>query len=69
MEFKIVKNGKEIKCEIITVFRDESNDINYIVYTDGTKDENGDYTIGGYSNGGIALENGEKILNDPYGPT
>ena len=45
MNFKIIESGKEIDCEIVTVFRDENNDINYIVYTDGTKDENGELEI------------------------
>jgi len=45
MNFKIYENGKEIECEIITTFKDENSDINYIVYTDGTKDEEGDLEI------------------------
>ena len=40
MNFKIIENGKEIICDIVLTFRDDNNDINYIVYTDGTKDEN-----------------------------
>ena len=35
MKFKVVENGIEIECEIVLTFRDENNDINYIVYTDG----------------------------------
>ena len=46
MIIKVVdENGKEIECEIITTFKDENSDINYIVYTDGTKDEEGDLEI------------------------
>lgn len=41
MNFKIIEDGKEITCNIIKTFRDEGNDINYIIYTDGTKNEDG----------------------------
>jgi len=45
MNFKIMQDGKEIICDIVLTFRDDNNDINYIVYTDGTKDENGELEI------------------------
>lgn len=45
MNFKIIDNGKEINCEIVLTFRDENNDINYIVYTDGTKDKNNELEV------------------------
>jgi len=45
MKFKVVENGKEIECEIVLTFRDENNDINYIVYTDGTKDSDGELEV------------------------
>lgn len=45
MNFRIIENGKEIECEIITIFRDDNNGINYIVYTDGTKDANNELEI------------------------
>ena len=45
MKFKVIDNEKEIECNIIKAFRDESNNINYIIYTDGTKDENNDLEI------------------------
>ena len=45
MNFKVVEDGKEINCEIILTFRDDNNDINYIVYTDGTKDKYGDLEV------------------------
>lgn len=38
MNFKIIENGKEIECKILLTFKDDSNRISYIVYTDGTKD-------------------------------
>lgn len=45
MKFKVVENEKEIECEIVLTFRDENNDINYIVYTDGTKDSDGELEV------------------------
>ena len=45
MNFKIIDNGKEIICDIVKVFRDDSNGINYIIYTDGTKDDSGELEI------------------------
>ena len=45
MNFKIIENGIEINCDILFTFRDDNNDINYIVYTDGTKDDEGDLEI------------------------
>lgn len=45
MKFKVIDNGKEIECNILFTFKDESNDINYVVYTDGTKDNDGDLKI------------------------
>lgn len=40
MEFKIIDNDKEIICNIVLTFNE--NGINYIIYQDGTKDENGE---------------------------
>ena len=45
MNFKIYEDNKEIVCNIIKIFKDDSNDINYIIYTDGTKDEDGELEI------------------------
>jgi len=45
MNFKVIENGKEIVCDVVLTFRDENNNKNYIVYTDGTKDEDGDLEI------------------------
>ncbi len=41
MDMKLIHNGEELSCDIITMFKDEINNINYVVYTDGSKDENG----------------------------
>lgn len=61
MNFKIFDNGKEIDCEILLTFRDENNDINYIVYTDGTKDNNNELEI--YASRYI-LENDNLVLKE-----
>lgn len=45
MNFKVIENDKEIICDIVLTFRDDNNDRNYIVYTDGTKDENRELEI------------------------
>lgn len=43
MDFKIIDSeGKEITCEIVTTFKNDETGITYVVYTDGTKDENGE---------------------------
>lgn len=65
MNFKIIQEGKEIVCNIVLTFRDENNDINYIVYTDGTKDENDELEI--YASRYNLVENSyilEEIEND-----
>lgn len=59
MEFKIIDNGKEIVCNIIKLFRDESNDINYVIYTDGSVDSDEKLCI--YSSRYI-FDNGEFVL-------
>ena len=45
MRFKIIQDGKEIVCNVITTFKDEKTNITYIVYTDGTKDSNGELEV------------------------
>ena len=45
MKFAIIKDGKEIEWEILFTFHDDSNDLNYIVYTDGTKDSDDELEI------------------------
>ena len=62
MEFSINdKVGYEIKCKVLFTFKDDSNDINYIVYTDGTKNELGEEEI--YSSRYV-LEDNNYILKD-----
>lgn len=45
MEFNIISDGNTITCDILFTFNDSSNNINYIVYTDGTKDDDGELKI------------------------
>ena len=59
MNFKIIDGEKEIICNILLTFKDQGNNINYIVYTDGTKDNNGD--LKNYASRYI-LENGNYVL-------
>jgi len=65
MNFKIYQDGKEITCDIILTFRDNNNDINYIVYTDGTKDSEDDLEV--YASRYVVKDNNyylEPILNE-----
>ena len=59
--FKVLSNGKEINCNVLLTFRDDNNDINYIVYTDGTLDEDNEPLI--YASRYV-LENNSYILKD-----
>lgn len=61
MNFKIIQDGKEINCEIVITFRDDNNDVNYIIYTDGTLDENNELEI--YASRYI-IEDGNYILKE-----
>lgn len=61
MNFKIIENGKEMACEVVLTFRDDNNDINYIAYTDGAKDENGELLIHASR---YIIEGKNIILND-----
>ena len=46
MTFTVVNNeGKEIKCEVLFTFDSEETGKNYIVYTDNTKDEQGNIKV------------------------
>ncbi len=38
MNFKIKDDyGREVVCNIVDIFKDESNNIKYVIYTDGSK--------------------------------
>ena len=44
--FKIIdKEGKEIECEVLFTFESEETKKNYIVYTDNTKDSEGNIKV------------------------
>ena len=45
MKFKLLEDSKEIECNIVMTFTDDTNGISYIAYTDGTKDGNGELEI------------------------
>lgn len=45
-KFKIIdKNGKEIEFEVLFTFESDETKKNYMVYTDNTKDENGNTKV------------------------
>lgn len=41
----IDKDGKEVECEVLFTFDSEETGKNYIVYTDNTKDTNGNIRV------------------------
>jgi len=41
----IDKDGKEVECEVLFTFESEETEKNYIVYTDNTKDINGNVRV------------------------
>ena len=44
--FKVIdKDGKEIEFEILFTFESDETNKNYMVYTDNTKDENGNTKV------------------------
>lgn len=46
MVFKVInEDGKEVECEALFTFQSEETNKNYIVYTDNTKDENGNTKV------------------------
>ena len=46
MTFKVTNDeGKEIECEVLFTFESDETKKNYIVYTDNTKDENGNTKV------------------------
>lgn len=60
MGFKIIVDNEEINCKIVTTFKDEKNNINYIVYQDGTRDNEG--KLENFASRFI-LKDGQYILN------
>lgn len=45
MKFNVIDEGNVISCDILFTFSDEINNVSYIVYTDGTKDNEGNNNI------------------------
>ena len=46
MTFKVFDdNGKEIECEVLFTFESDETGKNYMVYTDNTKDEEGNVKV------------------------
>lgn len=44
--FKVInKEGKEVVCEVLFTFESDETNKNYIVYTDNTKDEEGNVRV------------------------
>jgi len=43
--FILEENGKDIECEVLFRFYEEEFQKNYLVYTDNTRDENGEVNI------------------------
>lgn len=65
MNFKVIEDGKQINCNVLLTFSDDSNNINYIVYTDGTKDQNDELEI--YASRYVLKDNAyylEEIKNE-----
>ena len=46
MTFKVMSDeGKEVECEVLFTFESEETKKNYIVYTDQSKDDNGNIQV------------------------
>ena len=46
MTFKVINDeGKEVECEVLFTFESDETKKNYIVYTDNTKDEQGNIEV------------------------
>lgn len=57
MDFKVISDGNVVNCNIVMTFKE--NEINYIVYTDGTKDNNGNLEL--YASRYIILNNEYRL--------
>lgn len=62
MEFTIIdKDGNEVNGNILFTFRDDNNNINYVVYIDGSQNELGEDEIFASR---YVLENNSYVLKD-----
>jgi len=58
MIIKVVdENGKEIECEVLFTFESSETNKSYVVYTDDSKDEEGNTKV--YASSYVASEDGE----------
>ena len=60
MDMKVIQDGQIIRCDIITMFKDDKNNIDYVVYTDGSKDEDGNKNI--YASRYVISDNEMELL-------
>lgn len=58
MKFEITDGDNVVVCNLISTFKDEKTQIDYIIYTDNTTDENGLKNIYGsrYRTDGSSIE-------------
>lgn len=61
MKFTVLKDDELVECDIVFTFKDEINEKDYVVYTDGTKNIKGEEEI--YS-ARYTIENGSYVLED-----
>lgn len=46
MKFDVLdQSGQKVQCEVVDLFKDETNKRNYLIYTDGTKNSDGQLEI------------------------
>ncbi len=59
MNFTILdKDGKEVFCDIISIIPSENGEKNYVVYTDYTKDTDGEIVF----MYGTFIQNGDEVI-------
>ncbi len=61
MDFEIIQNSQKITCQTLFTFKDEAKNINYIVYTDGSKNDDDNLKI--YASRYV-LENNNIVLKE-----
>lgn len=60
MKLKIEMDDKIIDCDIISVFKNETTNIDYVIYTDNIEDEKGEKNI--YASRYIMYDNNMELL-------
>lgn len=61
MDFEIIQDSKKITCKTLFTFKDEAKNINYIVYTDESKNDDDNLKI--YASRYV-LENNNIVLKE-----